>query len=300
VEGRGGGKKITTLWDFSGDEQIFLVMTGIAAAVGAVGWYAPLVKARRPFAWTLGRAVLGILPIPALLLIYLVLQTLADPEQVAGHADYVTLFMIAGAAWVFWAPVALPWVGLQGPRDLLERRNVASLVVSSGTVAGVTLAYAGSNIGAGPTIWTTIVPALAATAWLFLLQGLVELLCDTADTICIDRDSATGLRTAALFAANGAILGRAAAGDWHDWRETFETFVRVGWPAIVLSLLVASLNRSLKPTPRRPVPPRVTFGLAPAVLILAVAVVWLVIQGRPERSVLHVIPSGHRPAEVAR
>jgi hypothetical protein len=288
------------LWDFSGDEQIFLLVTGVAAAAGAGQWYAPLALARTPFTWTLGRRVLAILPLPALFLIYIVLQMLADPEQVAGHQDYVTLFMIAGAAWVFWAPAMLPWAGLQSSSDVLERRNVASLIVIAGTVAGVALAYAGSNIGAGPTIWTTIVPAFVATASLFLLHGLVQLLGDTADLICIDRDVATGLRTAALFTANGAILGRAMAGDWHDWRETFVTFVRVGWPAVVLALLAALLNRSLKPTARQPLPPVPALGLAPAALILAVAITWLANQGRPERSVPNLVPPGSQPAEVAR
>jgi hypothetical protein len=293
VARRGGRREeVASVWDFSGDEQLFLCIAGIASMVGTWRWYAPLVLAHGPFAWASGRASLAFLPLPALMLVYVTLQTLADPAQVAGHADYVTLFMIAGAAWVLWGAAALPLIGLESSQDLLEHRNAASLVVLAGALAGITFAYAGSNIGAGPTIWPTLVPAVLATVTLFLLHGLLELLTDTADAICIDRDVATALRTGALVAANGAILGRAMAGDWHNWRETFGTFVRLGWPAVAMTIAVAILNRRFKPTTQRPAPPMLSFGLAPATLVVGAAAAYLVAVGMPD----HPRPDTSRPS----
>jgi hypothetical protein len=211
-----------------------------------------------------------------------VLQTLADPAEVAGHSDYVTLFMIGAAAWIFGGTAALVLLGVEAPRGALERHNPASLAALVGGALGVTLAYAGSNIGAGPTIWTTLLPAFVATVTLLALGGVLELLTDTADAISIDRDDATGLRPGAVLAANGAILGRAMAGDWHDWPETFTTFARLAWPAVVLTLGVAVLNRALKPTPQRPRPPVATFGVAASAVIIVVGATYVAALGKPD------------------
>lgn len=270
------------MWDFDGDEFFFFVVAIIVAAIQATRWYAPLGFHRGSFRWDAGRIWLGLAPLLPLVVILIILNTLADPQFVVGHLDYILLFLVGGAAWVFVGTRVLAWLGFEQPDLLLEHRNAASLLALLGGMLGIGLAYAGSNIGGGPTIWTTILPAFTATAALLVLGAFLELLTDTADAITIDRDAAMGLRTGALFVANGAILGRAMAGDWSNWPETFSMFARLGWPAIVLTLIVAMLNRWMRPTPQRPTPAVYLLGFVPAVVLLVVAVGYVVMLGMPE------------------
>ena len=278
------------MWDFSGDEFVFFFAACFAALVGALKWYVRVMVGRGAFAWGVGRAVLALAPLPPVLVVLVILNTLADPQFVVGHLDYILLFLVGGIAWVFWGTRAFTLLGYETPADVLERRNAASLVVLAAAMLGAGLAYAGSNVGGGPTIWTTLLPALVATATLVALGGVVEVATDTADAITIDRDLATALRTGALSVANGAILGRAMAGDWHEWPETFATFVQLGWPAAALTVAVAALNRSMRPTPHRPAPPAYLFGVVPAAVTLVIALTYVAALGMPE-----VAPSGPTP-----
>ena len=83
---------------------------------------------------------------------------------------------------------------------------------------GVGIVYAFSNIGMGPTIWTTIFPALAATILLVLMWLLIESIGrGVAEAITIDRDVATAFRLAGAMIGCAIILGRAAAGKWVSW-----------------------------------------------------------------------------------
>jgi hypothetical protein len=271
------------MWDFSGDESLFFLVAAIGGVVGAWKWYAPLVvAARSTFTWGAGRAALALLPLPSLGVILIILNTLADPQFVVGHLDYIILFLVGGAAWIFWGTRMLVLAGIEPATMALERRNLASLLATAGGMAGIALGYAGSNVGGGPTIWTTLVPAFVATLALFALAGVLELLTDTADAITLDRDAATGLRTGAMWLANGAVLGRAMAGDWSDWSETFATFARLGWPALVITATVAMLNRVARPTPQRPTAPLYMWGVVPAAAIVFAAGLYVVSLGCPD------------------
>jgi hypothetical protein len=166
--------------------------------------------------------------------------------------------------------------------DAVERGNTAAVVVACGAVVGITLAYAQSNIGTGPTIWTTLVPAFFATLGLFVTWMIAEVIGGgIAEAVTVDRDVASAVRLAALLAASGAILGRAMAGDWTDWRSTFVDFAAQGWPALVLAAAAGVAHRALRPTPQRPRPPIVPLGVIPAVIMIVVAAGWLVYLGKP-------------------
>jgi uncharacterized membrane protein YjfL (UPF0719 family) len=217
-----------------------------------------------------------------MLIVLAILQTWADPVYVVGHADYVLLFLAGGATWIFLVTRCLAVVGLSARDDAIERNNPAAVAAVCGAFIGVSLAYAGSNIGNGPTIWTTLVPALAAAASLLALWCVAEVLGPASDAITIDRDLATGIRVAAFAVAAGAVLGRAMAGDWHSWNDTFGGFVLLGWPAVAIALLLAVSNRLLGPTTDRPEPGVITAGVMPAAVLLLATTAYLATLGAPQ------------------
>jgi hypothetical protein len=276
------------MWDFSGDEFVFFWAAAAVALVGAVRAGLALSRAA-PF----GRrgpqkAALATVVLLCLAGLGVVLRNWSDPVSVAGHFDYETLFMLGGAVWLFVAACwGFPLLGLSIRHDAIERQNNAATAAACGGMIGVMLAYAQSNIGNGPTIWTTIVPALAATIALFAAWALADFLGGgISDNVTIDCDPASGIRLAALLMAAGAVLGRAAAGDWTGWPDTFVDFARLGWPAFALAIGAAIIHRVCRPTPRRPRPGVFAFGVVPAAIVLAAACLYLLVLGAP-----HVAPA---------
>jgi uncharacterized membrane protein YjfL (UPF0719 family) len=226
-------------------------------------------------------ALLHLAPVVSLVLLMLVLQSLADPVYVVGHFDYTVLFLVGGAFWLFTASSAFALMGISTMDDAMRRRNPAAAIAVAGGVVGVTLAYAGSNIGNGPTIWTTLVPAFVATSALLALWLILELIGGSSEAITIDRDVASGIRLAAFLCCAGAILGRAMAGDWSDWDSTFREFVKLSWPALVLIPAMAMMNRRYAPTPQSPHPDPSKCGWTPALLMAGLTAIYLVYLGIP-------------------
>jgi uncharacterized membrane protein YjfL (UPF0719 family) len=212
----------------------------------------------------------------------IVLQTMADPVYVAGHLDYTLLFLAGGACLIFFASDVFALMGVSTIDDAMRRHNPAAAIAVTGGMLGVTLAYSGSNIGNGPTIWTTLVPAFVATAVLLALWFILEVIGGAWEAITIDHDTAAGIRLAALLVCAGAILGRAMAGDWFDWDSTFSDFVKLGWPVAALILLMAKLNRTYAPTPQQPHPDSAAKGWTPALVVIVLTAAYLVYLGPPE------------------
>jgi uncharacterized membrane protein YjfL (UPF0719 family) len=270
------------MWDFSDDEWVFMLVALVGAAAGALVWYHSLSRASRWGADRRAILLLVLTPPAALLALYVVLRTLSDPVYVAGKFDYTLMFLLGGAMWIFWSARIFSVLGISAREDALQRRNLAAALAVAGGMMGVMLTYAGSNVGNGPTIWTTLLPAVVATIALLLLWIALELIAPARDAITIDHDIATALRTAAFLVGCGAILGRAMAGDWHGYPDTFAEFARLAWPAIGLLTFAASVNRLCAPTPLRPVPAVLTAGAIPAAIMLAAAAAYIMYLGVPE------------------
>ena len=245
------------MWDFSGDEFFFFVVAGIVALVATVRWYY-FVSRAKPFRPSKVRPLLALVPPILLVLLTGVLQTLTDPVWVVGRLDYSLLFVAGGIAWMFLGAAAFSLLGVSALDDVLERENEAAAVVVVGGMTGVMLAYAGSNVGNGPTIWTTLLPALVAALALLAAWGALEVLTDTAEAVTVERDPATGVRLGAFLACAGLVLGRAMAGDWYGWGDTFAEFVKLAWPVAAAIPVMVVLHHTVRPTVDRPFPPLMT------------------------------------------
>jgi hypothetical protein len=269
-------------WDFDGDEAFFFFVATIFAVVGTFLWNVRLVRRtpiRKPIAQ---RFALAITPLIALAALVLVLMRWADPKEVVGHLDYQLLFFAGGVAWLFWTILAMPMLGISPLDDAIERSNPAAVSVVCGALLGSMAIYAYSNIGAGPTIWTTIAPAIVGTIAWIALWFIVELISRPSEAITIDRDEAAGIRHAGWLLACGLIIGRSAAGDWTSWESTWSGMLELGWPVLLLAVGAIAMNLVLAPTPQRPQGGVVSAGLVPAVVFLLVAIGYIALIGAPE------------------
>jgi uncharacterized membrane protein YjfL (UPF0719 family) len=223
------------------------------------------------------RFVLAIVPLSCLGLLQLVLTMFASHEVKDGNV-YDVLFIAGGAAWLGTVTFLLPVLGVHAIDDALLSPNSAVVITLCGAWIGTILCYAGSNIGEGSTIWTTFIPAALATAALLALWLILELFARVSEAITIDRDTASGVRLAALLISCGLVLGRAAAGNWVSLDDTLHDFVRQGWPAVLLTAFAGVFQRLWRPTSREPHAAVATKGLFPAAGLLLISfsyVLWL-------------------------
>ena len=86
---------------------------------------------------------------------------------------------------------------------------------------------------------------------------------------------ASAIRLFCLLLAMGLVLGRAVAGNWHSSEETFQDFLRDGWPAGLLCLLAIPIEWLVRPNLRRPFPSWTAMGLLPGIVYLLLASAWL-------------------------
>ena len=284
-------------WDFDGDEAIFFLASAAVMIFGACGWYLWLARPTRLGERGPQRLLLGVTPLVALLGLWFVLMTWADPKYVVGNLDYQLLFTAGGGAWLVVVAGLTKLLGVSVRDDAIERRNLAAAVMVSGGALGVMCIYAACNVGSGPTIWTTIFPAAVATvAWL-VLWLIVELFTRTSEAITIERDLATGIRAAAFLLAAGLVLGRAMAGDWTSWESTFSEFRRLAWPAGLLAAIAIVAHIIFRPTAAQPRPAPVGSGMIPAAVLLALALGYVISLG-PADIGKHVITyeeyTGHK------
>jgi hypothetical protein len=138
-------------------------------------------------------------------------------------------------------------MGISARDDAVERQNAAAAAVAVGATVGNTCCYAGSNIGSGPTIWTTILPAIIASAALMVLWVGVELITHVSEVVTIDRHLPSGLALCGFLIASGADLGWAMSGDWLSWDATMVDFVRRGWPAVFFAVAAIFVIQIWKP-----------------------------------------------------
>jgi uncharacterized membrane protein YjfL (UPF0719 family) len=264
----------------SGDEVAVLVVSSVMALYGWVVWYTRPLGVQQLGAAARGRGLLFTAPLVCAGILALVLVTLAASD-VRDAPRYIALYMVIGAAWIVGAARSLPLVGISARDDVAERRNPAAAVAIAGALVGITLCFAGGNIGNGPGWWVVLFSAGVATGALLLLGILLEMLTGISDSVTIDRDVAAGVRLGAFFVASGLVLGRAVAGDWISSGDTVRDFARTAWPAVLLLGAAVLMERAAHPTINRPVAPAVSHGVLPGVILLLAATLYVASLGVP-------------------
>lgn len=184
---------------------------------------------------------------------------------------YIAFYLALGATWVGLASRLVGVFGLSARDDVIERANPAATYAIGGALLGITLCFAGGNIGDGPGWWVVVFSAALSTLAFFLLWVLLHRFTGLADAVTIDRDPASGIRLAGYFIGSGLILGRAVAGDWVSVPATLSDFAAMAWPVLLLWAAAVLLESTFRPTQERPLPSPLTYGLAPLAAYVALA-----------------------------
>jgi len=214
------------------------------------------------------------------LLIFAVLKTGASFD-VVDAPQYLFMYVVLGLAWLWIVSMIFPYLGLSPRDDMFERHNRATVPALRGALVGVTLCYAGGNIGDGPGWWVVVFAAALATIVLLISWMALTQLSAVADAVTVDRDPAAGIRLGAFLVSCGVILGRAVAGDWHSASATVADFSAF-LPYVVVLVIAATLfERRAQPTPQRPHAAIVGSGVLPSLVYLIIAAGALAIMGRP-------------------
>ena len=264
----------------SGDEVIVALGSALFALFVWGRWMIGPMRLRRLGAPATGSRLLTVAPLLCLVLLFAVLQTLAS-HDVRDDPRYLVMYLALGAAWLAVAMMLMPVLGLSVRDDVLERGNPAAAYAVFGALLGITLAFAGGNIGDGPGWWVVVFSAILATAALYVMWALLERFADVSEQVTVERDAAAGVRLAGFLAGCGLILGRAVAGDWVSTSATVADFARVATPALGLLLIAIPLERLARCTPQHPVRPVVTWGFGPALLYVALAAAYVAVIGIP-------------------
>ncbi len=181
-------------------------------------------------------------PVVCLALLYLVLRRWSA-DDVRNSQTYLTLYMLAGAAWVgLWARL-LRFLGVSPRDDVIERQNLAAAFATAGALAGITFCFAGANIGNGPGWWVVVFSAALSTGAFFLLWAAVECLTGISEAVTVERTIGSGLRLGGFLAGTGVVLGQAVAGDWVSAEATVRDFGVVAWPVLPLAAAAVILER---------------------------------------------------------
>ena len=274
----------TELFDFSGDETLAFFFCGAASAGFLFRWYVPLFTVTR-LGTPAPRLMLALAPPACLAALLPVLVTFGSHELREDHG-YIVLFMLGGVLWMGLAALLSSALGISRRQDALERRNRPAAVVLGGALLGVTLTYAGANIGEGATIWMTFGPAVLATLAWAAAWGVYQALTGAADAVAIDRRADSAWRLAGLLVATGLILGRSVAGDFESIDRTLADFARQGWPVVPLLLTAAWLERRARSATVTPTPPAREGSANAAVAYVVTAAIYVACLG-PWNHVAH-------------
>jgi uncharacterized membrane protein YjfL (UPF0719 family) len=230
----------------SGDEALVLVGSAVLAFpfwkrfYGALDGVSPLYRNARQV------RLLGALPVVLTLLLLGGLLKWADPV-VQGSVGYLLLFMFVGVLWMSIALKALPYFGLSWRDDVVEANNPAATLATCGALVGTMLSFGGSNVGSGPTIWTTLGPAVMTLGVFFAAWWLLEAVAHPSEAIAIERDPSAAAVLAGFLSVTGAILGFSAAGDWESLGDTFGAIAQGGVAVLGLLAVTAFAHRKMRP-----------------------------------------------------
>ncbi|MGH9601507.1 MAG: hypothetical protein ACRD24_03870 [Terriglobales bacterium] len=230
--------------ELDGFEPVALFAFGLFGLISWFGWYWSLVRVTRLGGSLSHRLALALTPVVCALGLLQVLRFLAD-EVVRAEAFWQFYYMAIGAGWLAGVMRLVSYMGISVRDDVLERRNTAALPALQGALIGLTLCFAGANVGNGPGVHVVILSAGLSTALLLAIWLAVDRLSGPgiAERITVERDLASGIRLAGLLVALGCILGAAVAGAWVDLTTTVVGFFLYAWPAALLGAVAVLTER---------------------------------------------------------
>lgn len=259
----------------SPDELFVSVVSMLLAGWLYVRWAHRIVARGRtlrpPRTWH--RVILLAAMTAAPFLIRATLVSLGD-KAVQDNLEYLNQYTAMGTAWALTVVGGLRLLGLYVILEALERDNSAVAVAGAGAFTGVALAFAGANVGDGPSWIVVVIAAAIATAGWWVCTWVLARAGGLTELLVVERHLGTGVRMACLWVALGLVLGRAVAGDWVSPSATLIDFFPLAHVAAPLVAIELLFQRALVPyTPSDP--GTLVSGALPGVAYVVVALSWL-------------------------
>jgi uncharacterized membrane protein YjfL (UPF0719 family) len=262
----------------SGDEVFALIFCVVIGLFGWLRWLVGLMTVK-PLVFSRGTRELAILTPLCSAGIMLFVLCFWAAHDVRSDLTYILFYLAMWFGWTGALLLCLALFGLNSRDDWFERQNPAAALACGGALVGVSLAFAGGNIGDGPGWWVVVFSSGLATATLLLLWMLGNAFSHVEEAVTIDRDSAAGWRVLGFFVGGGLVVGRAAAGNWISATTTFTDFLTKGWPVLLLWAAAVGMDVMLRPSPASPTRPAIACGLLPALLLIVLGLTAAVQQG---------------------
>jgi hypothetical protein len=184
------------------------------------------------------------MPLVAFVIMATILSTVAAPS-VTSSPGWILFYIVVGFGWIqcvlhlVFRCFDLSWID-----DVVGKNHTEpALLPVIGSLSGITLIYAGSNIGDGPGWWCVIYASAIATLVWFILGHIIQKTTDAFSTITIGRDLPCAIRMGAYLLASGAILAYAAAGDSIDVTTDIVNIAICSLTAIPLAILAIFVER---------------------------------------------------------
>lgn len=197
-------------------------------------WYNRMFGIWEPRQLRLNNWLFGLLPLVCFVIIYITLRELASFD-VVNSAFYISFYMLLGFIWVFFGEKVLFYAfDLSLIDDVYNNRNKAASFSIFGGFIGMTLIYAGANIGDGPGFWCVFIAGgIGLLLWIILIK-IVNRYTNVIETVTMTRDLGCGIRFSSFMIASGIIIARASGGDWTSFIQTIIEF-QDGWPVLILT-----------------------------------------------------------------
>ncbi len=188
------------------EDESMVVMASCVVALGTwIRWYWCALAVHKLISSPVVLRILLVLPIVCLAVITIILKQYASFD-VRDSGTYMFFYVAMGMAWIGLF-LSMPIWGVSIRDDALERRNPAAAITIVGLMLGLTLAFAGGNIGDGPGWWVVVFASGLATINLLLFWWLLNQMAAAVEHVTIDRDRASGVRSAAYLIGCGLISG---------------------------------------------------------------------------------------------
>jgi hypothetical protein len=200
-------------------EGILLIISIVLGIVFLFKWYGPILRVKPRKRCGGARAALSLIPIISFCVLAAVISTVSAPTvsspSAEGYPFWIIYYIIVGFAWILCTKgLIFRCFDLSWQDDVLAKNHTEpALLPVIGAYAGLTMIYAGANIGDGPGWWCVIYAAGTGTAAWLLLGHIVQKATDAFGTVTIGRDLPCAIRMSAYLIAGGAILAHASAGD---------------------------------------------------------------------------------------
>lgn len=221
-------------------ETLLFLLCGVLTTIFIVNWYRYLFGIFKPKRKLINDYILGLLPFVLFIIIYYTLRNLASFD-VVNDTLFIIFYIFFGFTWIYlFNKLIFLFYDISWIDDIITNGNYAVLSAYVGALLGITLIYAGANIGDGPGFWCVMVAGgIGAILW-FTLALLINKFTGIIERIVISRDLGSGIRFGGFLLSTGIILARGSGGDWFNFWQTIIDFSDI-WiiiPFAVLYLLI--------------------------------------------------------------